>query len=177
MTVNRTNYFILVVLALLFALPGLVAILFYAHPQWLNARQTNRGVLLQPPVQVSPSSQASWRLVKWSSSGCSTRCLQQLEQLARVRLTLGRRAYDVQVQLVLGPQAPLLAKEDAKRLAEQGIDVLKLGISNQWSDALLSQAGSVYIENPRGFLILGYNDQVKPTDIYHDIKHLLNIKE
>ena len=105
----RHNYVVLLLLILLFALPGLTAYFFYFNPQWLGTTTTNKGAFLNPPLLVpSLGGHSKWRLVLWSPVTCETSCLEHMDQLARVRLALGRRLYDVEASLLLGANAGAL---------------------------------------------------------------------
>ncbi len=172
------KYFILVLLTLVFVAPGLSAYIVFNHTTWLSAAKTNKGTLLSPPMLFADSGMESkWRLVLWSPASCDAVCQQQLDKLARVRLALGRRLYQVDQWLVLGAAAPQLSEALANLLHDQAIQVLRLP-----SDKLARQVGlpidsELFIMNPDDYLVLAYQATSKPGDIYHDIKRLLNVKE
>jgi hypothetical protein len=176
MKIVRRNYFILLLLALVFLTPGISAYFFYTHPQWLAATPTNKGVFLSPPVLLAPLAQSGankWRFVLWSPGACEASCIAQLDKLARIRLALGRRLYGVVTVLVLGANAPPLPDELVTALRERDINSLKLVTdSSEILPALQNRLG-IFIANPDNYLVLAYQPTVKPDDIYNDIKQLL----
>ena len=103
---NRRNYIVLLLMLALFIAPGLSAYLFYNHLTWLGAAKTNKGELLNPPILLTKlGMDAKWRLILWSPTGCAQECIQQLDKLARIRLALGRRLYQVDSLLLLSGDA------------------------------------------------------------------------
>ncbi|WP_133130722.1 hypothetical protein [Legionella yabuuchiae] len=177
MNYNR-RYLVPILLVLLFAAPGIAAYVFYHHPQWLEGSKVNRGTLLKPPIAVRKSHEPSkWQLVFWSPRSCTLACEKELDKLARIRLALGRRLYDVNVQLLLGTEAKTLSNDLISKLADQDILTAQLGHGDYQSMVNLPKHSQLYIENPTGYLVLAYSDQAKPGDIHNDLKRLLNIKE
>ncbi len=176
MTISRRNYFTLLLLGLVFLAPGISAYFFYRHPQWLGAATTNKGVFLAPPVLLTSLDLLSpnkWRLVLWSPSACETSCIEQLDKLARIRLALGRRLYDVVPQLWLGAKAPPLSEALVNILQDQGIDTLPLAAGASKRMPILQNRLEIFIANPDNYLVLSYQPMVKPDDIFNDIKQLL----
>lgn len=183
MKIARRNYFILLLLSLVFLTPGISAYVFYTHPHWLGHTTTNKGIFLDPS-ELLPSLQPSngstepkWHLVLWSPRACDESCIAQLDQLARIRLALGRRLYDVVIQLVLGANAPLLSGKFVQTLQEQDIHMLKLAVGASKDTPALKDQLQIFIANPDNYLVLAYQPTVKPEDIFHDMKQLLSTTE
>ncbi|GGI90169.1 hypothetical protein [Legionella impletisoli] len=177
MNYNR-RYLVPIILVFLFASPGIAAYVFYHHPQWLAGTKLNHGILLQPPIAIKNAPHPSkWQLVLWAPSVCDKTCEHQLEALARIRLALGRRLYEVNVQLLLGPQAEALSSNLISKLKDHDILIARLNESHSQSGANLPHYSQLYIENPTGYLVLAYSSQTKPEPIHKDLKHLLNVKE
>ncbi|MFC3909226.1 hypothetical protein ACFORL_09095 [Legionella dresdenensis] len=167
--INR-NYIALLALALVFAAPGIAAWLFYTHPQWLTATATNKGTLINPPQHlVELAGKSKWRLILWNPGPCEESCKSQLDKLARIRLALGRRLYDINQALATGTDQQLPV-DLMKQLNEMGINVLFLHQENYTS---LNNSPRVFIANPDNYLVLSYSVDAKPGDIFHDIKLLL----
>lgn len=174
----KHRYFILMLLALVFIAPGLLAVFFYHHPEWMGNRLTNKGTLLNPPIQMAfPGDGSKWRLILWRPEGCEKRCLQQLDQLGRVRLALGRRLYQVESWLLYGDAENPLSEAVAEMLQEADIHSLKYQPNKAGSESVLPNHAEIYLMNPAGFLVLAYQTTTKPDHIYHDLKRVLNIKE
>ena len=170
-----SKYYILLLLALMFAAPGIVAYLFYQHPNWLGSATVNQGHLLNPPWLLNAlDSQSKWRIVFWSPGVCDKVCFKHLELLARVRLALGRKLYYVDQWLILGDKAPLLSIKIKSKLKEQDFHVAQLSRVDMGTMVALPEQATVYLANPDRFLILSYSSQAHPDDIYKDLKLLLN---
>lgn len=165
---------ILGILIVIFALPGISAWLLYNHPHWLTASTTNKGRLLDPPeLMTNLGSQPKWRLILWQKGDCDKRCLAQLDRLARIRLALGRRLYEVDEVLLLPEQSHIQVAGADKVLQEQDIRVVHLPAEKQ-TIAILANKSSFFIASPDNYLVLNYPLQVKSDAVYHDIKKLLN---
>lgn len=174
MTKQTTKFGILILLASMFAAPGLAAYLFYKHPQWISSVHLNRGTLLNPPQVLNVLDQKKkWRVVLWYPRGCNQSCLKQMDLVARIRLALGRRLYQVDQWLILGDNAPLLDEEASKIAQELDFKVVK--IANSAQDMSLPPRTQVYIANPDRYLVLSYKAKFAPEDIYKDLQQLLKI--
>lgn len=169
---QKTRYYlILLTLLFLFAAPGLSAYLFYFHPQWLNSVTTNKGQLLNPALLVPElkSSDKKWQFVLWSPSACEKDCLQQLDQLVRVRLALGRRLYDVNLVVLMPEQAPALNASTIQLFKKYGL------LERRLSTNVISRYHNpmFFIANQDNYLILAYATTSQPDDLFHDMKLLL----
>lgn len=175
MKLTSSKSFVLVGLFLVFAAPGLMAYLFYSHPEWLEKGRTNRGLLISPSIYLDTKvngPQSKWSLILWSPKNCGKACQLQVDKLARVRLALGRRLYQLDALLLLGQEAQDISIPFKKHLQDEAIKVQK--VADYLKGALpFSEQPQVYIKNPEGYLILSYSVGAKPDDIYHDLKHLL----
>lgn len=169
-----TKYYLLLLLALVFAAPGIAAYFFYQHPHILNAAKTNKGLLLEQPIALSSlGNQAKWRMVFWQAGPCEQQCVQRLDLLARVRLALGRKLYQVQQWLMLDDPASL-SEELKKQLKERDFHVGSWSVDDRKKLDALPAAAFVFLVNPEQYLILTYPTSFNPDDLYKDLKHLLN---
>jgi len=176
-TIKRNGH-VLVLLAVIFSCPGIAAYEFYKHPEWLRAAALNKGKLLNPPQRLANLSATSkWRLILWNPGDCDLVCRQQVEKLARIRLALGRRLYQVDEFLVITNQAHPLSKTFLKRLQDADIHLLLLTDEQRRKQASLTDKANVFIANPDDYLILAYDANAKAEDIFHDIGQLLNADE
>lgn len=174
----KRNYTILLILAVIFALPGLAAYEFYAHPQWMRQVKVNKGELLNPPeLLANVNAKPKWRLIFWSPGNCETECLAQVEKLARVRLALGRRLYQVDELLVINNPARTIPKNVMKAFLDKDIQVLRLSDEQRSKQPALTATAKIFIANPEDYLILAYDITTKPGDIFHDIGQLLSVAE
>ncbi|MDX1837537.1 hypothetical protein DIZ81_06335 [Legionella taurinensis] len=167
----------LILLALMFAAPAPIAYLFFKHPQWLGA-QTNKGELLKPAVSLNAiNNKEKWHLLLWHPGRCDSGCSQQIERLARVRLALGRRLYEVEQWLVINDSDPALPAALLNALHEQDIHVLRLNQAQRQVIERLTGEDRVFIADPNNYLILSYGLTAKSEDIFHDLKQLLTTVE
>ena len=172
---KSSKYLTLLLLAIVFAAPGVTAYVFYQHPRWLGSSTVNKGALLNPPLVLKfEDKHPKWRIVYWSPGACDALCLSQLDTLARVRLALGRKLYDVDQWLILGDQAPALDKETETSLKEHDFHLRQLTAKEMNDLATFSTQAKVFLANPDDYLILSYQSQVNPDDVYKDLKLLLN---
>jgi hypothetical protein len=175
---QRPNYLILLVLALVFACPGLAAYVFYNHPQWLGATAINKGLLLNPPEQLTYiHAKPKWRLMLWYPGTCDLNCLQQLDKLGRIRLALGRRLYEVDEWLINAKQDRNLSESLHQSLSEKDIQVLVLSKEQQAKQNALGDQAQIFIANPDNYLVLAYSLTAPPEDIFHDLQKLLSSSE
>lgn len=175
---NLSKYYILLLLATMFAAPGIAAYFFYQHPTWLSASKVNKGTLLSPSVALkSFDGQSKWRIVFWSPDICDKACLKQLDILARVRLALGRKLYLVDQWLLLGDEPAPTNNEIKTMLKEQDLHVAQLTSDQQVKLTAVASDAKIFIVNPDNYLVLSYQSPVNPDDIYKDLKLLLNTTE
>jgi hypothetical protein len=162
----------------MFAAPGIAAYFFYQHPHWLGASKVNKGILLSPPVALDVfEGKSKWKIVFIAHETCKQSCLDQLNMLARVRLALGRKLYQVDECLVLDPLDAPLAEEIKPLLKEQDIRVVSLTSSEMTRLTAAHKDIDVFIVNPDNYLILGYKAGENPDDVYKDLKLLLSTTE
>ncbi len=175
MNTTLRHKIILLLLVFLFAAPGLSAYLFYFHPQWLSAPTTNKGQLLNPPVLLSElNHNDKWQLILWQPSTCDATCMTQLDQLARIRLALGRRLYTVDLTLLQpADAAPIPATDAATTFQDPGISIVKLSPSESVHLSAVYSQPQFFIANPDHYLVLAYPVTAEADDLFHDIKLLL----
>lgn len=174
----------MLLLAVLFFAPGLAALYFYQNPQLLGGHSTNKGDFLHPPLLMAslvkpPASTGitanmpKWSVVLWRPEGCDASCMVQLDQLARVRLALGRRYYEVDEVLLMPATSTSVSSETKAKLQEQRIAVDSLSPADATTLLAQSPQQRIFIANPQGFLVLSYAVTAESDDVYHDLKQLL----
>lgn len=173
-----SKYYVVVLLLMMFTAPGVTAYLFYTHPSWLGAARTNKGVLLTHPVELtSIEGKTKWRLLFWSPEVCEQECLKQLDTLARVRLALGRKLYQVEQKLLLADEQSNPLDAIKKELSAIDFQINTLSAMDKQQLEQLSNEPQIFIMNPDNFVVLSYKQGVKPNDVYKDLKTLLNATE
>lgn len=131
--------------------------------------------MLAKPELLALHSPKKWGLILWNPGACDRTCRQELERLAKIRLALGRRLYQVEEVLVLGQDSNALTQQWTKGLQENDIALKLLPDSVRFKHKLLFDAPKIFIGDPEGYLILSYEIDAKSADIFHDIGLLLNV--
>lgn len=164
MTPDNRKRLGLVLIVLLFAAPILTAYVLNATG-WRPAGMRNYGTLVEPPQNLSGArfllddgkplawedDEWSWTLIALTGPACTEKCIAQLDELRRARLTLNQNARRVRVVVLdaalsdaaLGPLKPLARARDAdEKLAP-------------YRPANADDVALVLVD-PHGFLILTY---------------------
>ncbi len=179
---------VLLPLFLVFIAPGIFAILFYMHPSWLGGLPTNKGLLIRPSVPLaaldgseveseSATEKDKWHMVVWCPKGCDTTCLHTLDEMARVRLALGRRLYQVDLWMLQAKQSLVCSHEATEAFKAGAIKKRELSKKAQEEARLLTNKPKVFLADPRHYLVLEYEALGKPSDVFQDLKRLLNTRE
>ncbi|MFA5959376.1 MAG: hypothetical protein WC785_02575 [Tatlockia sp.] len=172
---TKRNFWTLLLLALIFATPGITAYVYFQHPAWLLQATTNKGELLNPPVQFAGfENSKKWHFVLWYPKNCDKACLNLADKLARVRLALGRRLYEVEQWVVVDGDSQSHLSELSTNLSQQDIHVFPFK-NNAYP--VFGSIPNVFIASPNGYLVLRYAADANPRDIFHDMKQLLNTNE
>ncbi len=193
----RRHSIVLMAMVILFAAPGLFAYVFFHHPTWLGGSSTNRGVLLNPPrILTSLDQTKKWRLILWNPRdrtvsmdhsdkpggaekgmkqlACDNECMRHMDDLARVRLALGRRLYHVDTYLILDESVSPLPRAELNVLRDQDSHVLILSAHDRSDRMILGKKPAIYIVSPDNYVILRYSMVSQPDDVFHDMKQLVN---
>lgn len=167
----KRPYVIIGVLFLLFTAPGITAYLFYTHPVWLKTT-TNHGKLLpQPNMLAVLEPSAKWQLLYWHPGFCDKLCSKRMNDLARIRLALGRKVRQIDIALLLSKNDAIVSDELRTQLTTEDSQI---GIVDAESDRiLLGHNPAIYIANPQHSLILAYDENQSLDDIFQDLKHLV----
>ncbi len=161
-------------LVLLFAAPGIAALYFYNHPELILSATTNKGSFVDTQEKLPAfNQQKHWKLLLWAGSQCGTDCQTQLDKLARLRLALGRRLYEVDALLLLDYASVAVDKQFSENLKTVDIHLENLPAEEQSLRKFLGKPPSVFIVSPEGDFVLSYRQDAKSEDIYKDLKHLL----
>lgn len=172
---KASKYGILVLLIALFTAPGIAAYLFYSHPHWLGGTRTNKGILLNTPVELtSLAKKQKWRVLFWTPSLCERECLSNIDTLARVRLALGRKLYHVEQMLIVDKENASSMAAIKPQLKEKDFTIHYLSGQDKQTIEQLSNRPQIFIMDPDNYLVLTYSANTKPQDIYKDLKLLLN---
>ncbi|OGV27658.1 MAG: hypothetical protein A3F18_07725 [Legionellales bacterium RIFCSPHIGHO2_12_FULL_37_14] len=158
-----TNKKILGILLIIFLLPLICSVWLYSHKSYVANYKTNRGELLKESIFI-PELQSSrpWQLVYIVNQACTDLCMHDLTNLAKMRLSLGRKLYNVQLTLA---QAPVFNKQKLQDMDVKFVNIRH--IPNSLS------VPKVWLLDAKGRVVLVYQDTSKLNDIYSDLKHLI----
>jgi hypothetical protein len=165
------RYYIIFILIALFLSPGILAIYAFKHQEILSAHNTNKGVLLHPAIALSelPAS-SQWHLLYWNPQGCDVDCVQSLTKLAKIRLALGRKLYQVRLHLV---QTHNLSQGVLEEIKAMGFEITILKEQTCQKLAKNTNKPIIFIADRKNNAILRYELDAKPEHLFHDLNQLL----
>ena len=182
---QRTSGWLQIVLiALLFGVPLVLAAWLYYGGSFRPAGRTNHGALLEPvqnleeEIPTSPAIQLSdghWLLVYANDRECGAECRDALYTLRQSRLMLGNDAQRLTRVFLHGELAP-----DTVFIEEQhpGLQVVE---DPEFTDLLRTSrprqlpAGGFFLVDPLGNLVMYFPPDIDPGDMVDDIEHLLDL--
>ena len=175
---TRTKW-VLLALVLLFAAPGLLALVFYKHPAWLAALPTNKGEFIRPaiPLKLLDNPKEKWSMVLWCPVGCDATCAQEFDQLARTRLALGRRLYQVDLWLLQAANTTVCSTDAKQAFDKQDVNLRTVSVDEQTEAVLLQKNMTIFLVDPDNYMVLQYSPMNKPEDVFQDLKRLLSSRE
>ena len=174
----------LLLLALVFIGPVLVATWMYFGDGLAPEGRSNHGELLEPFVNIGTAlpgsaiaglNENAWLLVYANAGPCDDTCRETLYTQRQSRLMLGKEM-DRLTRVFLHGDTPLdtvfLAAEHAGLVAIADADLQDL-LNNKRPAAL--PAGGHYLIDPLGNLVMYFEPDIDPYDMVGDIKRLLKL--
>jgi len=165
-------------LALLFFAPLLLAPLLYYGSSWRPAARTNHGVLIEPPRPLPDALfHGKWSLVYIGSGDCAADCQQALYYMRQTHWGLGQ----------LGPRLQRLFLIDRSccaartQLEHSYAGLIMRDESGAPGAALLAafpadaRDRTVFVVDPRGNLMMRYDLRAPPKGLLEDLKRLLQL--
>ena len=185
-SLHRSRWLLLGVLAA-FVGPLLLAYVLMMVLKWAPPTHTNNGRLIEPLVTVDgleaiaeggkvlPADywEGHWTLVFYAGQSCDLECEAALFKARQTRLALGRDAPRIhRVYLEASPAA-----HPGERLIREhpGMTVARLGANPAGFAALPTQ--QLYLVDPMGNLVLGYDDSATAKGLMKDLKRLLKVSK
>ena len=171
----------LILIVLLFAAPILIAYLLNAAG-WRPSGMRNYGTMVDPPRDLTqahfvlPNGQTlpwkdadwSWTMFALTGPDCAKKCLERIDELRRVRLTLNQNSYRVRVVVLdttLAADAlAALAPVESARDADAKLADLRPASPDEVAVALV---------DPHGFLILHYPTGYDANLLRKDLARLI----
>ena len=167
----------LLLLALLFFGPLLLAFALYYGSGWRPAGHSNHGTLIEPPRPLGARQfLGKWSLVYVGPGNCDRDCRRTLYYMHQTHLGLGR-LYP-RVQRVFVATVPCC---DRSYLAHEYPKLIILNASDGSSAALLGafplarRADGIFIVDPRGNLMMRYDSAAPPKGLLDDLQKLLGL--
>ncbi len=189
---KRSNLLPMVAMTLIIGVPFVASVVFYFNPEWLPETMSNRGTLINPPVDtrtwifndidgkpLDASAMAnSWVLLLVADAVCSSRCEERVYELRQVRRATGVERARVE-RLMVFVETPTettqsVLDEHYPRLPLTVLDRRHPLYSLPGGDLV---AGSVVIIDPMGQAMMRYGPAHSAKDILKDLKHLLKISQ
>ena len=179
---RNKNRMVLLAIALLFGLPVLLAVVFNSTG-WRPQNTRNHGTLLQPPQDISATratladgsafawtdAQRQWTLLALPGVQCGENCRTRLDEILRMRITLGRNAERVRV-LYLGPP---LDKQYAAARAPLLAGVVEGDSLDQYR-ALADDGLALALVDPNGLLMMRYAEGYIAYGVREDVVRVLH---
>lgn len=194
---KKRSTIILLVILLLFLTPLLTAyVMFNGH--YLIGRLLNHGNLVKPPFSVSllplrnergellneriQNTKKKWMLIYFNPGLCDTHCRIGLANLQRIRKATGKNSERVErvlltypsnepnniaIRLIILERFPGTRHLTTKE--KPFTDVIRKHIQKNYA----LQAGTIYLIDPLGNVIMTYQPQTKPNHIFKDLNRLL----
>jgi hypothetical protein len=167
------------VLGLIFAAPLGFAFWLYYGSSWRPQARTNHGTLIEP-VRTLPNAtglRGKWSLVVIGSgeSGCDSACRETLVYARQTWLSLGKDSPRAQRVLLSGGECC-----DEAYLQREHLGLIRVPATAPESLALLQsfpapQAGTIFIVDPLGNLMMRYDTRADPKGLREDLKKLLDL--
>jgi hypothetical protein len=180
-TRNRNR--VLVLLALLFFGPVLLAVVAYFGP-WRWSPDTAHGDLVDPPRSWpmtaalgagAGAGSARWSLIYARLEPCLDDCVGQLMRLEQVRLALAQDAE--RVQLVAYVTGPNVERAAGAGWAAMQADAAAAQPAVAAFGAATIRAGRIYIADPLANLVLSYPPDVEQRALLDDLERLLELSQ
>jgi len=184
MTPKNKNRLILLAMLLLFAAPMIIAFVMRAEDV-RPAKTLNSGTLVNPPrdvnavpVKLADGTALVWRDPQWQwtllalpGAQCADKCRERLDEMLRMRITLGRSAERLRI-VYLGPALPADAvAARAPLLAGNDTSGAFASYRAQATDEL-----ALALVDPNGLLMMVYGQGYSAVGVRSDLKQVFHEK-
>lgn len=191
---------ILLILVLLFLIPFVIALMMFKGHHILG-RLLNHGSLIKPPFSISLlklrnergkllnkrlRKNSKWMLMYFNPGLCETSCRKGLHNLQLARKATGKNRDRVTRSLLTYPSNPandfainIIISENypgTRHLTieeKQFTDVVRKHVNKAYA----LHAGTVYLIDPLGNVIMTYAPNAKPNGIFKDLQRLLRASQ
>lgn len=171
-----------------FFAPVLLAVLLHSRwIDWTPEAATNHGELIDPVIPISDFSAANasgepvskadlldrWQLVLLQPGACDETCMERLYWMRQIRAAQDRHRNEVGLMLLTTAPLPEGTVAEIRELAPDFVihgGDRALATAADFPDRA---AGSIYIMDPDGNIIMRYPSDADPTGIRKDLHRLL----
>lgn len=175
MNTTRKNKLTLLAIFIAFTLPIVLAAYFYHRGEPIG-ELTNRGELIQPPLQLSTIAPISskdiprkWAVMVYSAQNIySPKPDQFLYQLNQLWKATGKHMNDTQILILT----------DSRMRSDLDIKINKYPSMHRLycnPKKFTEQPNQIFLCDPQGNVMMRYSDRVSLDDVYHDLSKLLRI--
>lgn len=145
-------------------------------------RLSNHGDLITPPQDIhriaalkNQKLEGKWWLVYVPSEKCELGCEDILYDMRQIKTALGKDSNRLGKLLITQGGC---SKYCDKFIKQNSIELVKIKLSPQDHSALFNiTSDSLYLIDPKGYLMMHYEIDTPPKDILTDLKRLLKISK
>jgi cytochrome oxidase Cu insertion factor (SCO1/SenC/PrrC family) len=188
---SRTKLFLLLLMFLLPVAGSWYLVFFTDYAR--DGEGVEHGDLIKPPRQLenaqlirageSTSEQTTlhgkWSMLFFVEDDCEASCEENLYRLRQIRLATGKEMLRVQRVAVVNENegslfGDYLSKNYPGQMYVSKID-LEENFLHQFQDLKLNDKTTIFLIDPRGFLMMRYSSETDPSGIIRDLSRLLRI--
>ena len=174
----------MLLIAAVFFGPLVVATWMYYSGALQPEGRTNHGTLLEPIVNIVaalPESDVGkqgdgyWVLIYSNDGECAAACYDALYTIRQSRKMLGKEMDRLKRVFLHGESSPdtvFLAAEHAGLITLRDSDLSALLDTRR---PVVQSAGGYFLMDPLGNLVMYFGNEIDPSDMVEDIKHLLKL--
>ncbi len=181
---KRRTKWSLMALFFIFVFPAVAAWYMFYHFDNRVFGTTNKGQLLTPTVaassfalsdyrgkSISPN-EKKWVLI-YNTKTCAKDCKKTLDKILRVRLSLGKELNRTDAWLI--SQSKMSPRDYKILVHPRGLNMKAYLLKGDKSKTLSLTGNDIFLMDPNGNVMMRYQKDANPRDIYKDLKHLLKI--
>jgi len=161
-------------LVAIFTIPYFAALWLFHHNKSQLAT-TNKGTLVSPPLNFMnfyPQTR-KWTLILFQPNACGSNCEKRLHNLQQVHKLTGKDQQRINLRLL---SFISLKQLDTKQLLISRKNYRRLIASNK-NINFATNRGTIFIVDPHGNLMMAYQPNTKPMNIFKDLKQLLKVSQ
>jgi hypothetical protein len=175
---------VLLTISALFILPILAAAwLYFGSSAWRPAAQSQHGKLVTPPVELPDTVFESntgpfrfrevWTLVVFADGQCDAMCVETLEHIRQIRLSLGPKMPRLQTVFLPRETSAIdaldLSAFPKLLIGEPAANKAVMERLGRWDN------GQMFLVDPLGNLMMSYAPGTSMSDVRADLGHLFTL--